>query len=167
MGTTSKNLPPSDHEGAGEDGKRHSSNRKKAIIASGLIVSLCLIVGSAWFFKFLPKSFYHHVPSTYAGPVFVNVPEIITNLAGNDGQDSYVKLKVTIEVADVKAAKSISMNMPKFVDMFQAYLRAMHPNELRGSSGTYRLRESLIARARIIAMPVQVKNVLFEELIVQ
>ena len=39
----------------------------------------------------------------------------------------------------------------RVVDLFQTYLREMRPDELRGSAGTYRLREELIARASLAA----------------
>jgi flagellar FliL protein len=51
--------------------------------------------------------------------------------------------------------------------LFQTYLREMHPDELRGAAGTYRLREELIDRASIAAAPARVKDVLFTELLIQ
>jgi flagellar FliL protein len=57
--------------------------------------------------------------------------------------------------------------MPRLLDLFQTYLREMRPDEFRGSAGTYRLREELIARATLAAAPAQVQDVLFTELIVQ
>ena len=46
-------------------------------------------------------------------------------------------------------------------------LTADRPEELRGSAGTYRLREELIARANIALQPTRVVDVLFTELLVQ
>ena len=43
----------------------------------------------------------------------------------------------------------------------------MRPEELRGSAGTYRLREELITRANIAVAPAHVVDVLFTELLVQ
>jgi flagellar FliL protein len=57
--------------------------------------------------------------------------------------------------------------MPRLLDMFQTYLREMRPEELRGSAGTWRLREELLARANIALAPVRVVDVLFIELLVQ
>jgi flagellar FliL protein len=51
--------------------------------------------------------------------------------------------------------------------MFQTYIREIRPEELRGSTGTYRLREELIARAQIAVHPAQVRDVLFVEMLVQ
>jgi flagellar FliL protein len=57
--------------------------------------------------------------------------------------------------------------MPRILDLFQTYLRDMRPDELRGSEGSYRLREELVGRAMVAAAPAQVRNVLFEEMIIQ
>ena len=57
--------------------------------------------------------------------------------------------------------------MPRLLDMFQTYLREMRPDELRGSAGTYRLREELIARANVAVMPVKVNDVLFTQILIQ
>ena len=57
--------------------------------------------------------------------------------------------------------------MPRIIDLFQSYLREMRPEELRGTAGTYRLREELIARASLAAPGAQVRDVLFTELLVQ
>ena len=46
--------------------------------------------------------------------------------------------------------------MPRLQDLFQTYLREMHPEELRGAEGTYRLREELIGRANVAVAPARV-----------
>ena len=61
----------------------------------------------------------------------------------------------------------VAASMPRLLDLFQTYLREMRPEELRGSAGTYRLREELIARANIALQPTRVVDVLFTELLVQ
>jgi flagellar FliL protein len=43
----------------------------------------------------------------------------------------------------------------------------MRPDELRGSAGSYRLREELMARANIAVAPARVTEILFIELLVQ
>ena len=51
--------------------------------------------------------------------------------------------------------------------MMQTYLREMRPEELRGSAGTYRLREELLARANAAVAPAKVTDVLFTQMLVQ
>lgn len=101
------------------------------------------------------------------GPVYVKIPQIVANLNVPNGQDSYVKLNATLELANGKSAKIAVADMPRVVDMFQTYLRAMRPSDLRGASGTYRLREALIDRVKTATAPAIVKDILFQELIVQ
>jgi flagellar FliL protein len=57
--------------------------------------------------------------------------------------------------------------MPRLLDLFQTYLREMRPEELRGSAGTYRLREELIARADLAVAPARISDVLFTQLLIQ
>ena len=57
--------------------------------------------------------------------------------------------------------------MPRILDLFQTYLRDMRPEDLRGSAGTYRLREELIARGTIAVAPAHITDVLFTEMLVQ
>jgi flagellar FliL protein len=100
-------------------------------------------------------------------PVFVDLPEIIANLNGNPHRPSFLKLAARLEVADSADAERVKASMPRLQDMFQTYMREMRPEELRGSAGTYRLREELIARANVAAAPAKVLDVLFTQLLIQ
>ena len=64
-------------------------------------------------------------------------------------------------------ARALEEAMPRLQDLFTTYLREVRPDELRGSAGTYRLREELMARASLAAPPAQVTDVLFVELLLQ
>ena len=79
----------------------------------------------------------------------------------------FVKLKVRLELARPEDQAPFAAAQPRVVDLFQTYLREMRPDELRGSAGTYRLREELIARASLAVAPATVTDVLFSELLVQ
>lgn len=102
-----------------------------------------------------------------AGPIFVDLPEMIVNLNASAHRPSYLKLVARLEVAHPEDVERIKRAMPRLQDMFQTYMREMRPEELRGSAGTYRLRQELIARANIAAAPAQVTDVLFTQLLVQ
>jgi flagellar FliL protein len=56
---------------------------------------------------------------------------------------------------------------PRVIDQFQTYLREMRVEDLRGSAGIYRLRQELLYRVNIAADPVKVKDVLFQEMLIQ
>ena len=102
-----------------------------------------------------------------AAPTFLDMPEIVSNLNAGPRRTSYLKLHVKIELAKTDDQAIATTTMPRLLDLFQTYLRDMRPEDLRGSEGTYRLREELIARANIAIAPAHVVNVLFTEMLVQ
>jgi flagellar protein FliL len=57
--------------------------------------------------------------------------------------------------------------VPRILDSFHMYLRAITPEELQGSEGVYRLKEELLVRANEAVRPAQVRDVLVREMLVQ
>jgi flagellar FliL protein len=100
-------------------------------------------------------------------PSYVDVPEMIANLNSGSHKPSYVKLAARIEVPTAEDAEKVKAALPRLQDMMQTYLREMRPEELRGSAGTYRLREELLARANAAVAPAKVTDVLFTQMLVQ
>ncbi len=78
-----------------------------------------------------------------------------------------MRIKARLELASKSDEPAVLAAQPRIQDLFQTYLRDMRPEELRGSAGTYRLREELIARANIAVAPARVTEILFIELLVQ
>jgi flagellar FliL protein len=100
--------------------------------------------------------------------VAVELPEMVANLNSiSSRRASFIKLHARIELARAEDVAIAQAGMPRLLDLFQTYLREMRPEELRGSAGTWRLREELIARANIAIAPAHVTDVLFTELLVQ
>lgn len=99
--------------------------------------------------------------------VFFEVPEIVVSLSGNTSNIRYLKLVISFELAAEIDKASIEALMPKIIDEYQIYLRQLRLEDLRGSVGTYRLKESLLLRVNQVAQPVQVKNVLIKEMLIQ
>ena len=100
--------------------------------------------------------------------VFFKVPDIVVNL-NNTGRSSpsFLKISILIEVAHPEDMPAIEKVMPRIIDNFQVYLRELRLADLRGTSGIDRLREELLLRVGIAARPVQVKDVLFREMLIQ
>ena len=100
--------------------------------------------------------------------VFFKVPDMVVNL-NNTGRSSpsFLKISILIEVAHPEDMPAIEKVMPRIVDNFQVYLRELRLADLRGTSGIDRLREELLLRVGIAARPVQVKDVLFREMLIQ
>ena len=102
-----------------------------------------------------------------AMPGSVDLPEIVANLNAGARRTAFVRLKARLELASSTDEPAVRTAQPRIQDLFQTYLRDMRPEELRGSAGTYRLREELIARANIAVAPARVTEILFVELLVQ
>ena len=100
-------------------------------------------------------------------PMFFELPDIIANLNSGSRRTVYVKVKPRLELARAEDEATVRAALPRLMDMFQTYLREIRPEELRGSAGMYRLREELLARANVAAMPAKIVDVLFVEMLIQ
>ena len=100
-------------------------------------------------------------------PVFFDMPEVTTNLNVAGRRATYLRLRSKLELARAEDSAPVQQAMPRLLDLFQTYLRELRPEELRGSAGTQRLREELVARANIAVHPARVTDVLFTEILVQ
>jgi flagellar FliL protein len=100
-------------------------------------------------------------------PGSFDLPEIVSNLNAGGRRTAFVRIKARLELASKSDEPAVLAAQPRIQDLFQTYLRDMRPEELRGSAGTYRLREELIARANIAVAPARVTEILFIELLVQ
>jgi len=99
--------------------------------------------------------------------VYYPVPEILVNLSGPGGKTHYLKIKLSLELANKAEIPKVEAVLPRIVDNFQVYLRELRVEDLRGSAGLYRLREELLVRVNVAAAPAKVSDVLFKEMLVQ
>jgi len=164
-------------EAGAKDAPQGKSKKKLILIA--VPVLLIGVVAGLWFSGILPGmlGMGGHPPAQHAEaapqpePVrpraLFDMPEIIANLNAPGRRAVFVKLRSKLELPRQEDAAAIQAAMPRLMDLFQTYLREMRPDELRGSAGTHRLREELIARANIVAAPARVSDVLFVEILVQ
>jgi flagellar FliL protein len=141
---------------------------KLIIAAAGLLVVIGGGIGTWLLF------FHHSGEETHAEaaapkpPSFVDVPEILVNLAGSPGERvQYLKVKLVLELKEEKQVEAIKPSMPRVTDIFQSYLRELRPTDLNGSAGLFRLKEELIKRVNVALAPNQVSAVLFKEVVVQ
>jgi flagellar FliL protein len=141
---------------------------RRLVVMAAPVVLIFLLGAGAWAAGLLP---FGHKPASHAeaaaAPIYVDLPEMIANLDSDPRRPRYIKLRARIEVHGVADEQAIKASMPRLQDLFQTYLRDMRPDDLRGSMGTYRLREELIARADVAAAPAKIDDVLFVEMIVQ
>jgi flagellar FliL protein len=99
--------------------------------------------------------------------VFFPLKELIVNLNTGGRNSTFLKIRVSLELADGGDISRIESVMPRIMDNFQVYLRELRIEDLKGSAGMYRLREELLTRVNAAAAPAKIRDVLFKEMLVQ
>jgi flagellar FliL protein len=99
--------------------------------------------------------------------VFYDLPEMLVNINTAGRTKNFLKMRVSLELANETDINRIENVLPRIVDNFQVYLRELRLEDLQGAAGMYRLREELLNRVNAAVRPAQVKDVLFKEMIVQ
>ncbi|GIL41497.1 flagellar basal body-associated FliL family protein [Roseiterribacter gracilis] len=145
--------------------KKLSGKRLVLFIALPLLL-LALIGGGLAVSGMFSK---HEKPvETTAGPgVFYDVPEILVNLDSAGKQPRFLKVAISIELSKPEDVEAIKKLLPRVVDQFQVFLRGLRIEDMKGSVGVYRLRQELLQRVTEAAQPIQVRDVLFREFLVQ
>jgi len=169
------NSKPAKPEPPAEEGEAPPKKSKKKLIILAAVPLLLISAGAGlWFTGVLPHllGMKHEAKpaeeeTQSSTPVYVDLPDLVANLATPSGKPTYVKLQAKLEVSKAEDAEKVKQAMPRLQDMFQTYLREMRPEELRGSMGTYRLREELLGRANVAVAPVRVNDVLFTQMLIQ
>lgn len=147
----------------------------KLILFGGVGVILLLAIGGgAYFFLFAGEEEHpageaaeHELPVTPPHIAFYDMPDIIVNIQGQDSNPAYLKLSVSLELENEEEKAGIQALQPRIVDQFQAYLREMRMDDLKGSAGVVRLKEELLRRINASAAPYRVRDVLLKQMIVQ
>ncbi|MBA4783006.1 MAG: flagellar basal body-associated FliL family protein [Rhizobiales bacterium] len=156
-----------------DDGDRRPSGKKKLILI-GVAALLVLGGGGAgayFYFQNAPQASADGNPQEAIAPVepvvFFAMPEITVNLESVAGRQQYLKLRATLELRNNEEISAIQPFMPRVLDAFQVYLRELRTTDLEGSAGIFRLKEELQRRINVAVYPVQIRKVLFEEILIQ
>lgn len=114
-----------------------------------------------------PKTGEASAGAPAGAPVFLSLGDILVNLSGDGKRPNFLKMKISLDLADEKDKAAIEAMKPRIIDNFQVYLRELRIEDLRGSAGLQRLREELLLRVAEITAPIRVREVLFQEMLVQ
>ena len=165
MADTEKEAPAE-----GEAAVPAAKSKFKLIVMVVGVLGVLGIGAATWFFFFRHPAEEMHAEEVHKAkpPVFVEVPDMMVNLAGAPGERvQYLRVKVVLEVKEEKQVEEIKPTMPRVTDIFQTYLRELRPADLAGSAGLFRLKEELTRRVNAALAPVKVSAVLFKEIVVQ
>lgn len=165
-------------EAEGEGGKKPGKKKKLIIIVAALLIVVAIAVPLVLFLT--GKIGKKHeagddkeaaAESSESGgvqnSVFYDMEEFVVNLNVGDKRPSFLKMTVSLEIANELQIPTIEKNMPRIRDNFQVYLRELRQEDLQGSAGLYRLREELLLRVNKVAYPAKIIDILFKEILVQ
>ncbi|GFZ77609.1 flagellar basal body-associated FliL family protein [Elstera cyanobacteriorum] len=99
--------------------------------------------------------------------VYYPLPDLLVNLRSDTPRPAFLKLKISLELSSAAERQEVEKKLPRVLDTFQTYLRELRPDQLQGAQAMFRLREELLARVNAVIRPIQVKEVLFTEIVVQ
>jgi flagellar protein FliL len=108
------------------------------------------------------------VPTASEGPdgiTYVAWPDTLSNIQGETGKATYLKLKLTFECADEEAVNALTENQPRIEDALQGFLRELRPEDIAGSQGNYQLRLEILRRINLVVAPYKINAVLIEEML--
>ena len=78
--------------------------------------------------------------------VFYDLQELLVNLNTGGRKSSFLKIRISLELASARDKAKMDTIMPRVIDNFQTYLRELRITDLKGSAGMYRLREELLVQ---------------------
>ncbi len=170
-----------DEEGEGEGQVEAKQGKGKLIVIIG--AALLIVVGgagAAYFTGLLDPlvemmSGSAETNAEGGGPksagqqntVFFDLPELLVNMNTGGRKSTFLKIRVSLELASADDIPKIEAAMPRIIDNFQTYLRELRVEDLKGSAGMYRLREALLTRVSAAVAPAQIKDLLFKEILLQ
>lgn len=107
----------------------------------------------------------HTIPTPQDGaPYYYQLPEKSVNLDG-PGQPIF-KFHLSLQFQDFTVVQKLDGRMPEVIDAVQQVVRAMRPEDLRGSEKLSQMRQSLKERINEIIKPQRIDEVLFDEAVV-
>ena len=165
-----------DEDGDEDDKSSDKPGGKKKLIIIAVVLLLAIGGIAAAYFTGLLQPIIELITGEEAteeekvdkeNAVFFPLEELIVNLNAGGRKSTFLKIRISLELADGEDISRIESVMPRIMDNFQVYLRELRIEDLKGSAGMYRLREELLTRVNAAAAPAKIRDVLFKEMLVQ
>lgn len=99
--------------------------------------------------------------------LFIPLEERAYNLNTDGEGASFLRMRVTLEVDRESYKLEIEQKVPRILDELNVYVRELRPSDLSGGAGILLLKEELLMRINQAVAPARVKDVLFQDLIIQ
>ncbi len=165
--------PSGDEDFDGEGGPAPGGKKKLMLL---IVIVLLLILGglgAAFFLGVFDDETIEEEVVDEEGQVktivtlpTLDIPAMVVNLNTKGKKPTFFQLKLKLEIQDGIPDEIQQEFIPRVMDTFYFYLRAMDTKDIEGSAGMERMRKGLLRRARAVFAPVEVHDVLFERIII-
>ena len=168
--------PEDEDDGGKDDESSDKPGGKKKLIIIAVVLLLAIGGIAAAYFTGLLQPIIELIAGEEAteeeevdkeNAVFFPLDELIVNLNAGGRKSTFLKIRISLELADGGDISRIESVTPRIMDNFQVYLRELRIEDLKGSAGMYRLREELLTRVNAAAAPAKIRDVLFKEMLGQ
>ncbi len=93
-------------------------------------------------------------------------PQLYNLNTGGQGS-SFLRAAVTLELDRESFRADVEAKLPRIMDEFNIYMRELRPEDIDGARGVLHVKEELLSRINQSVAPSRVKDVLFQEFIIQ
>lgn len=97
---------------------------------------------------------------------FYDLGEIIVNLSNSSLKNYFLKIDLSISLANSNDEKVVINQLPVIKDSFQIFLRQLRVEDINGSGGAFYIKTELLKRLNKILYPTKVEDVLIKEIII-
>ena len=167
----------------GEDSPPKKRSIKKLLIFIGAPIILIIILVVVAFFLGLGPfgdkedenvgEETEEVVQAEPPPTFFELPEIRVNINTDNNSLTYLKVIVSLELSsdlpEIMEERNTKLQalMPRVIDNLQIYMRELRLDDINGSAGIYRLKQELLSRINRAVQPIEVRDILFSEFVIE
>ena len=98
---------------------------------------------------------------------FVDVDEMLFNLNTGGQGESFLRMKVKLEVDRESFVAKVTEQMPRIRDEMNTFMREIRPADLEGGTGLIFVKEELLRRINQSLAPTRVNSILVESFSIQ
>lgn len=167
-------------EGEGEgkaSGGLKGLGRKKLLIIIVIAVLVVASAGAGAFFLLAMKSEPEISAEQQAAAeiaaqqplktAYYPLDEILVDLVSPGNTSRLMRLKLNIELKRETDVPRFEQVVPRVIDDLNVFLRQLRVDDMKGSAGVFMLKENLLNRVMQAAEPVEIKDVLLQEVVIQ
>lgn len=97
---------------------------------------------------------------------YINLKDIMVNLSDSGGKKSYLKLSLSIHVSEDYDVKHVEAKLPIIKDTIQVFLKDLRVSDFNYPGITLKIKEELTKRINKVVSPVEIRDTLIQDILV-